>query len=438
MGVVRTVPEPSLTRSQGVGAGVVSVLAWSLDLFDLFLLLYVASTIAPLFFPSSATTLSLAYVYVGFGFTLLFRPLGAVLFGPFADRRGRRVVMVITLCGSGGSIALLGALPTLQEAGAIAPILFYLLRIVQGIFVGGVVASSHTLGTESIPPRWHGLMSGFIGGGGAAIGGAIASLVYLVTSTIFPGALFAVWGWRVTFFCGLLSVILAVIVATTVRESPRWEQRKVTPARRAPLGAVVGGHLGALLLNVVVVAGAGTCYYLTSGYLPTFLAKVNGLPGQATGWILLLANLVILFSALLFGHLSQHLGRRPTFLVIGVMDLIVLPIAFLLLGRLSSHQATLPIVLLVLVLTFGGNAAYAPVQAFLAERFPTVVRSTGAALSWNVGFAIGGIQTSIVTAASGGLDRLPAFLAIWLAAASVLYLLGAIFTPETKGRVAAA
>ena len=155
---------PAGTR-QMRNAMIASVLGWSLDLFDLFILLYVAPVVGALFFPSTVPTLSLAAVYASFAVTLLMRPVGSAIFGHYADVHGRKNAMFVAIVGVGFSTAAFGALPTIAQAGYAAPALFLILRLVQGIFVGGVVASTHTIGTESVSPDRRGAMSGLIGGG---------------------------------------------------------------------------------------------------------------------------------------------------------------------------------------------------------------------------------------------------------------------------------
>src|SRR5690606_23638436 len=133
-----------------------STFGWALDLFDLFILLYVAPIVGRLFFPSDQPTLSLAAVYASFAVALLVRPIGSAIFGSYADKHGRNRALLIAMVGVGLSTAAFGLLPTIHQVGIIAPILFLLLRIVQGIFVGGIVASTHTIGTESISPKYRG------------------------------------------------------------------------------------------------------------------------------------------------------------------------------------------------------------------------------------------------------------------------------------------
>src|SRR5580698_9856709 len=213
-------------RRQATNAMIASLLGWSLDLFDLFILLYVAPVVGALFFPSSAPTLSLAAVYASFAVTLLMRPVGSAVFGHYADVHGRKGAMLVAIIGVGVSTAAFGFLPTIAQVGFIAPVLFLILRLVQGIFVGGVVASTHTIGTESVKPAWRGAMSGLVGGGGAGIGALLASFIFLVTSSIFPGDAFAVWGWRCMFFTGLLSSLLGWFIFNNLEESPFFKEQQ--------------------------------------------------------------------------------------------------------------------------------------------------------------------------------------------------------------------
>jgi MHS family proline/betaine transporter-like MFS transporter len=308
---------PQVTQRQVLTAGFASVVAWSFDLFDLFILLFIASTIGPLFFPSDSETLSLAATYASFAVTLLMRPVGSAIFGNYADKEGRKRAMVIAVFGLGIVTALMGAVPTIYQIGVFAPILFLSLRVVQGIFVGGVVASTHTIGTETVPEKWRGLMSGLIGGSGAGLGALFASLALLVASSLFPGDAFSVWGWRFMFFTGLIGAIIGFFVFRLVEESPIWAlQARRTQTRRAPLKTVFSReYLPVFLLCLMISTGAGTQYYLTTGYLPTFLDVINGVPRNVESGVLIVSSLVVIVAAPLVGHLSQIIGRKKTFII---------------------------------------------------------------------------------------------------------------------------
>lgn len=431
-------PEASLDTKHMRSAIIASTLGWSLDLFDLFILLYVAPVVGALFFPSEYPTLSLAAVYASFAVTLLMRPVGSAIFGRYADVHGRKGAMIIAMVGVGVVTAAFGLLPTIHQIGFIAPVLFLILRLVQGVFVGGVVASTHTVGTESVPAHWRGGMSGLVGGGGAAIGALLASIVFLITSWVFPGEAFAQWGWRFMFFAGLLSAVLGLYIFRNLEESPyfkKMQQEKAarkTAAPASPLKTLFSAdYRKILLVNILITFGGGAGYYLTSGYLPTVLKVVNGIANYSAALILMAASVAAFISAVSIGMLSDRIGRKRTFLCMGVFALVALPLLYLGLGAATD---TTQIVLYALAIAFIGNAGYAPVLIFLNERFPTALRASGTGLSWNIGFALGGIMPTFVSLASPTTAAIPMSLAIFSAAVYSIYLVGSAIVPETKGQ----
>jgi MFS family permease len=345
--------------------------------------------------------------------------------------------MLVAIIGVGVSTAAFGLLPTIAQAGVIAPVLFLILRLVQGIFVGGVVASTHTIGTESVKPAWRGAMSGLVGGGGAGIGALLASFIFLVTSSIFPGDAFAVWGWRCMFFSGLLTSLLGWFIFRNLEESPFFKQQqkqKAAGALQAPPSPVKtlfsSGYRHVLLLNLLITFGGGAGYYLTSGYLPSFLKVVNGVPNNVSSLILMAASVAALISAILVGALSDLIGRKKTFLLVGVLMVVLLPVCYL---GMAKTTDTASITFYALAIAFLGNAGYAPILIFLNERFPTAIRASGTGLSWNIGFALGGMMPTFVSLASAGPAQIPMALSIFVAVIFTIYLIGALLIPETKG-----
>ena len=451
---------PAIDQKQVMGAVFASCLGWALDLFDLFVLLYVAPVVGRLFFPSEHAMLSLAAVYASFAVTLFMRPLGSAWFGSYADRHGRKGAMIVAVVGVGVSTAAFGLLPTVAQVGVAAPLLFVALRLVQGVFVGGVVASTHTIGTESVAPKYRGAVSGLIGGGGAGLGALLASLTYLAMSALFPGEQFDMWGWRCMFFTGIISSMLGLFVFNSLEESPLWKklaQEKAAKAAAAAVAAASGNGNGnatgsapveivrsplrtlfsrdyrsILLVNLLLTIGGGSGYYLTSGYLPTFLKVVSHAPNGAAAAILMICSVVVVIASVGAGHMSTFIGRKTAFVWIGSIRLIALPGLFLLLP--TAHSITMVGVYAV-VLSALGSAGYAPILIFLNERFPTAIRATGTGLSWNIGFAIGGMMPTAVSLVARDAGELPLTLAIFVGAISVIFLIGAFVVPETVGRL---
>jgi MFS transporter, MHS family, proline/betaine transporter len=358
------------------------------------------------------------------------RPVGSALFGNYADRHGRKGAMIIAGIGVGIVTAAFGVLPTLAQVGVAASILFLILRLVQGVFVGGVYASTHTIGTESVPPRWRGLMSGLINGGGVGMGALFASTAYLVTSSIFTGDSFDAWGWRFMFFAGILSSIFSVVIFGMLEESPIWKKmdRPKTTAR-APLKTVLSApHAAVLGVNVLIITGCGVSFYLTSGYMPTFLKLVKEVPNSTASLLLIAGSIVAIVAQVSGGQLSEMIGRRLTFIVVGTANIVLLPACYLLLARTNDIGM---ITLYSLTITFLAHAGIGPVMVFLNERFPTAVRATGTSLSWNIGFSVGGTAPTFVSLASGSIQGIPITLAVF----SCRRLPDcALVVPETRGK----
>jgi MFS family permease len=329
----------------------------------------------------------------------------------------------------------MGALPTVKQIGVGATVLFVIMRLLQGLFVGGVTASTHTIGTETVPPSWRGWVSGVVTGAGGGLGALLASLVFYIMSSAFPGPSFEVWGWRCMFFSGFLSAIFALFIFYNLNESPFFlemlKNKKVVT--KAPIKVLFSPQYRTIaLVNILVVLGAASMYYLTSGYMPTFLGVINKLPKPVAAKALIWGSIVATISPIIVGQLSEMYGRRKAFIGTGILGFAVFGIFGYphLAGITDIDSITLYAALLVLV----GNAAYAPVLIFLNERFPTAIRATGTAVCWNFGFAIGGLMPMFVSFLSPQVADIPSRLTWFLLSVTALMLIGILAAPETKGK----
>jgi MFS family permease len=328
----------------------------------------------------------------------------------------------------------MGALPTVKQIGVGATILFVMMRLLQGLFVGGVTASTHTIGTETVPPSWRGWVSGVITGAGGGIGALLASSVFYLMSSIFPGPAFESWGWRCMFFSGLLAAIFALFIFYNLNESPFFVemQKNKKVGTKAPIKVLFSPQYRRIaLINILVVLGAASMYYLTSGYMPTFLGVINKLPKPVAAKALIWGSLVATISPIIVGQLSEMYGRRKAFIGTGILGFGIFGfLGYPHLARVTGVPAiTFYAALLILV----GNAAYAPVLIFLNERFPTAIRATGTAVCWNFGFAIGGLMPMLVSASSRQVADIPSHLNWFLLVVTALMLIGILAAPETKG-----
>jgi MFS transporter, MHS family, proline/betaine transporter len=240
------------------------------------------------------------------------------------------------------------------------------------------------------------------------------------------------------FFSGLLSSILGLFVMNNLEESPFWQELQKAKAakpsaRPAPLRDLFGSsYRTVLFINILITFGGGGAYYLTSGYLPSFFKVVNGLPNNISSVILMAGSVTTIIATAGSGALSQAIGRKWTFILVGIVGAIAFPWLY---TKLGVTRDVTEITIYSLLIIFIGNASYGPVMIFLNERFPTQFRATGTGLSWNIGFAIGGIMPTVVTAASGTMAGIPHVLAISTSAISVVYLIGALLIGETKDKM---
>ena len=426
------------SKKQILMAIIASTAGFSLDLFDLFLLLYVASSISKLIFPISNPTLSLAATYGAFATSMIVRPLGSAVFGALADKQGRKKALFIAMVGSGLLTTVMGIVPTYQQIGGWAAVVFLALRLLQGLFIGGVTASTHTIGTETVPASWRGWVSGVIVGGGGGLGAMLASGVFYLASKAFPGPAFDVWGWRAMFFTGLLSAAFALYIFKHLNESPFFiemqkKKENAAAAPKAPLKELFSSkYIKIVMLNLILVIGISSMYYLTTGYLPTFLGIINKVPKTETGVIMFWGSFIAFLAPIALGQFSEMYGRRKAFILTAIIGAILF--GFVGYNQLSGIKDIKTITIYAFILAGFGNAGCAAVLIFLNERFPTAIRASGTAVCWNVGYAIGGLMPMIVSAVSPQVSDIPSRLTVFLFSAAALVLIGAIATPETKGQ----
>lgn len=271
-------------------------------------------------------------------------------------------------------------------------------------------------------------------GSGGGIGGLLAAFAFWVMSSLFPGPAFETWGWRCMFFTGILSSIFALFIFRNLNESPFFlEMQKTKPKhQKTPLRTLFSAeYRGIMLLNVMIVTGAAAMFYLTSGYLPTFLGVVNKIPKPVAADILMWAGVVTILVPILSGHLSEVFGRRKIVLASAIINFVVFYFAF---DALAEAKDLSTITFWALLITFFGNAVYGPLLIFLNERFPTSIRATGTALCWSIGFALGGLVPTFVSALSPQVQDIPSRLWLFMAGSAFIFFLGGLIMPETKGK----
>jgi len=218
-----------------------SFLGWSLDGYDIVLMLLVISSVSPIFFPSEDPIISLLGTYASYSVTLIMRPLGAAIFGIYGDKFGRKKSMIITILGFSIATFVTGLLPTYAMVGVLAPILLILTRMIQGIFAGGEWGSGAVITMESVPKQKRGLLSGFLQSG-FSFGFVLASIGFQIITVTFVGEAFMELGWRVLFFTGVIPGFIALFIRFRMDESALWlEKQQTRKLEKTPLRKIVFG-----------------------------------------------------------------------------------------------------------------------------------------------------------------------------------------------------
>jgi len=365
-----------------------SWLGWSLDGYDLVLMLFVISSVNQLLFPTRDPTLSLLATFATYTVALIMRPLGGALFGSLGDRHGRKNAMMVTVTGISAITFLTGLLPTWNSIGIIAPILLILLRFAQGLFAGGEWASGASITMETTPKSMRGLISGFLQSG-YTLGFLLASIVFQIVSHAYTGESFVDVGWRLMFYTAIGPGLLSLLIRFKMSESDVWlEKKRLHKIEKNPLLRVLTEkeNRRTLFLALIIMTGLMYSYYTSIGFMPTFLEKYVGLDRQDVASIMIGATISSFIGTVFTGAISQFIGRMKTLTIFGLATLILAVPTVI---GIYQSNSTMEKMFFTGVLVFVASTAFGPMPAFLSERFPTEVRNTASGFTYNGGLIIG-------------------------------------------------
>jgi MFS family permease len=389
-----TVDEAALTRAQRRRAVIASTVGTSIEWYDFFLYGTAAALIFPqLFFPEQSKfagiLLSYGTQFVGFA----ARPLGAALFGHFGDRIGRKGTLVATLLLMGVGTFLIGCLPTYASIGAMAPVLLVLLRVAQGLGVGGEWGGSVLLAMEWGSPRRRGLFASFPQMGVPM--GLLLSTGAVKLVEAWTGSTFETWGWRIPFLASAVLVAIGLYVRLRVLESPEFAAvRKQEKVVRMPVLEVVRTQPREILTSALVRLSEQAPFYLFITFVLTYGVEQVKLDKGALLNDVLVAATIGLVSVPLFGALSDVIGRR---LMYGIGIVGTAAFAFPYYSLLDRGTSGAVLIAIVVSLLFH-DMQYGPQAALIAERFGTNVRYSGAGLGYQLASVIAGGPAPLIAA----------------------------------------
>ncbi|MFD7921652.1 MFS transporter [Streptomyces sp. NPDC059740] len=416
-----------------------SLVGTTVEWYDYFLYGSAAALVfGRVFFPESdpLTGTLLSFLTYAIGFAA--RPLGAVVFGHFGDRLGRKKLLVVSLLMMGGATALIGCVPGYGTIGVAAPVVLTVLRLIQGFALGGEWGGAVLLVSEHGDARRRGFWASWPQGGAPA-GNLLAVGVLSLMTTVQSDAAFNAWGWRVPFLLSAVLVGVGLWVRLSVDESPVFQaalakaaaRREAEPAvERQPLAAVVRHHWRDILVAMGARIAENISYYVITAFILAYCVDHLGMDKQTALNAVLIGSAIQFGLIPLFGALSDRVGRKPVYLV-GAVGMGAWTWAFFALADTRSFPA---LVLAVTVALVFHSAMYAPQAAFFSELFATRMRYSGSSIGAQLSSVAAGAPAPLIATALLQSSGSSTPISLYVCAAAVVTVVAVVCARETRGR----
>ncbi len=390
----QTKPTGVELRSQVRKAAVASTIGTTIEWYDYFLYGTAAALVFPhLFFPNASPYVGLLAAFATYFVGFLARPVGAAIFGHWGDRIGRKAMLIITLLMMGISTALIGVLPGSTAWGDAAPVILVVLRIAQGIAVGGEWSGSVLLSMEWGNQKRRGLMGSWPQLG-VAIGIILSTGLMALFNAIAGTEGFLVWGWRVPFLLSLVMVGVGLYIRLRIMETPMFAQViKTEKTQKAPVLQIIRKYPKEIILSALLRMSEQMPFYIVTAFVLSYLTDKDH--GYSYNFVLIgtmIAAAVEFFLVPYFGNLSDTVGRKKIYML-GAAIMGVWGLAYF--ALLDSGISWL-VFAAVCVALVPHAMQYGPQAAIIAESFPTNLRYTGAGLGYQLASIIAGGPAALV------------------------------------------
>lgn len=363
-----------------------SFIGTAIEFYDFYIYAMASAlVIGQVFFPASAPAAQSLSAFLTFGIAFIARPFGAIVFGHFGDKVGRKTTLATSLLVMGVSTLMIGLLPGYASWGVWAPILLCVLRFGQGIGLGGEWGGAALLATEHAPAGrrgWFGMFPQL----GPSVGFLLATLSFLGLSVFLTEAEFKTWGWRLPFIASALLVGVGLYVRFKLAETPAFAQALASNNTHAmPIKPLLTKHLKPIILGALAMGVCYNLFYTATVFCLSYGTQTLHIARQDFLAMLCVAVLFMTLATPIAAWLSDQFGRRPVLMAGSALAVLA---GFMLSPLLASVSVAL-ITLFLAIALFLMGATFAPMGAFLPEQFPVAVRYTGAGLAYQLGGILG-------------------------------------------------
>ena len=458
-----------------------SAVGTMIEWYDFYIFGSLASVISPLFYPSGNDTLALIAYLSTFAVGFVVRPFGALFFGRIGDLVGRKYAFLVTLIIMGGATALIGVLPTYASIGMVAPAILLLIRILQGLALGGEYGGAAVYVAEHVPDGRRGFYTSFIQIT-ATLGLFVSLAVILIVQNTMSAASFRAWGWRVPFLISIVLVAVSLYIRLRMKESPIFQHIKATGAVSAkPLKEAFTQwpNLKRVLISLFgATAGQGVVWYTGQFYALFYLQTILKVNNTSASYIVAIALVMGMPLFVVFGALSDRIGRKrimmagclvaavsylpiyramqaaagsnvvtavsqrnpvtgavsltPQTIVDGTMRPAAEVLPFVDVWTLLSNGTAWQLILLVFVQVVFVTMVYGPIAAYLVEAFPAKIRYTALSLHYHIGNGVfGGLLPVIGLGIVARTGNIYAGLYYPIVVAALTFLIGSLLLTET-------
>jgi MFS transporter, MHS family, shikimate and dehydroshikimate transport protein len=352
-----------------------------------------------IFFPSGNALIGSLAAFVTFFVGYCARPVGGILFGHFGDRVGRKIALLITMTIMGVGTFIIGLVPSYQQIGILAPIALVLLRVAQGLGVGGEYGGGMVMAIEHAPPEKRGFYSSLVHVGVPA-GLVLPILLFGALTASMSEADFLAWGWRIPFLLSIVLVGLGLFIRKQISETPAFQKLKAEGnTAKVPVVEAIRDHRGSVGFGILAKIAESGLFNIYAVFAITYCVTKLGLPRTVPLNGVLIGSVLECLALPLFGALSDRIGKRTVYLG-GLVFQALLAVPFF--SMLDSGQPWLVYLAISLGLAIGHGSVYGAQGAFFSALFPARIRYSGLSLVQQIGAILGGglsplIATTLLT-----------------------------------------